>query len=479
MVKHRATIAQAPTGGGKSKVFIEIARMAAGNGTTTLILTEAVKIFSQIAKEYPAHNIDAGTKLTYIRPGATFIAMAQTLSRRPQLIEQFKRLGNRLLIINDEAHIGTATNLLKQFDQAYLLGFTATPAWKWARHLSDLYYDLVPGPQVAELISAGYLTPYQHFARVAADTDVLKIQNGEFTEESQQVAFESAAVYDALAGDLKTITHRKAIIFTSCIQHCERLTAALALRGINAVQIHSKRSEAENSYAKKHFEDMASGWDACVSVGTMTKGYDFPPIDLVVLMRATTSLPLYLQMIGRGSRPLLDHTGQHLLNPIGERAKPRFTCLDYGNNYTRHSLWHDDRDWSQLWLPQKGRQSEGVAPIKCCPKCDYINPSVAQVCANCGHVFEKRAPVEVETKLIDITANWTGRKISSLEPTELADFARARNKKQYAIRVAKAREQTNPGFLQDFATAMGYNPGWTKHQNIPNDPIPFHDILIR
>lgn len=457
-------IGQAPTGAGKSKIFIAIAKMAAANGTTTLILTEATKIFDQIAKEYPSININAGTRVTFIRPGQTYIAMAQTLARRKQLIEQFAALERNLLIINDEAHIGTATTLLKQLPKAFLVGFTATPAFKWAKHLPELYQDIAVGPQVAELVSGGFLAPYKHFARVAANMDVLQIERGEFTEESQHLAFESDKVYDTLRDDLTTLRFVKCVVFTSSISHCEKLTMALKMRGIKCVVIHSQQSEAQNSYNMREFQAPApSQVNVCISVGTLTKGFDFPPIDLVVLMRATTSLPLYLQMIGRGSRL--------------SQGKQFFTTLDYGANYKRHGLWSDDRDWVTLWQPSKTKTREAVAPVKNCPTCEYIVPAVKMICPNCGHAFVKStAPIDFETKLVDVTKLIKGKHIGDLSAEDLAEAAKANiAKKSYAIRVAKAREQATPGFLLEFAKAMGYKPSWVHHQEIPPEPIEFYN----
>lgn len=457
-------IAQAPTGAGKSKIFIAIAQMAAATGTTTLIITEATKIFAQIAKEYPSININPSSRITFIRKGSTYIAMAQTLARRKQLIEQFNALGNNLLIINDEAHIGTATTLLKQLPKAFLVGFTATPAWKWAKHLTDLYVDIVTSLQVRELVEQRFLTPYKHFARVAADLDNLQIQRGEFTEESQHLAFESDKVYDTLRDDLTTLSFKKCVVFTSSISHCENLARAMKMRGVKCVTVHSMQEASQNSYNMREFTELQSDTHVCISVGTLTKGFDFPPIDLVVLMRATTSLPLYLQMIGRGSR-IFDN--KHL-----------FTTLDYGANYKRHGLWSDDRDWASLWQPSKQRTRDAVASIKNCPACEYIMPSSKMICPNCGHIMPKdsRPKEDFDTKLVDITSLIKGKHIGDLDATHLAQAAQSSVvKKSYAIRVAKAKEQQQPGYLQEFARAMGYKPQWVQHQEIPPEPIEFYN----
>jgi type I site-specific restriction endonuclease len=54
------------------------------------------------------------------------------------------------------------------------------------------------------------------------------------------------------------------------------------------------------------------------SVGILTTGFDEPTVDTIILNRATKSLTLYYQMIGRGSRKLPN--------------KDQFTVIDLGNN---------------------------------------------------------------------------------------------------------------------------------------------------
>ena len=472
IAKYQKVIACAATGSGKTKTFIYLASRAKSKGKTVLILTESSKIFEQLINELHAGNIDAGKKDTTILPGQIYIAMAQTLVRRPRMVESFAALNRELLIITDEAHIGTPTKLLLQLPDAYHIGFTATPDWRSAKHLPVLYNACIVGPQPDELVQSGHLVSYQHFARVLADLAHLKIKNGEFTEESQERICKTKKVYDGLVKDLTAISYRKAIVFCASIKHCREVSEQLGKAGILNVQIHSQRDKGELSFDMARYKDLNSSINVCVSVGILTKGWDFPPLDLVILNRATTSLPLYMQMIGRGSRTY--------------QNKDRFTVLDYGGNYERHGLWDAEVDWQKKWKEQK-KKKEGVAPVKNCPVCDYINPASIMICKNCGRVFEppkETGPSAEETKLIEITAayrNLIGLRVSQLTPQQLSIYAKFKNKKAFAIRVARSQEQTCAGFLLQFAVFMGYKPGWTYHQSqqLSTEKIPFTDIILK
>lgn len=468
--QYKRVIAQLPTGGGKTICFVSIAKAAVAKGNTVLILSESTKIFEQISKEIGATEIKAGAQEMYIRKGAVYLAMAQTLVRREKMIKNFDHLAENLLVITDEAHLGNFSKILLQLQKCYLIGMTATPNFKDAPHLPVLYNALVEGPSVDDLIQRERLTPYRHFARVVADTSMLKIKAGEFTEESQEKVFETRVVYDGLMQDLKNVPFKSCMIFTASIKHCIDVYEKLQAAGYKAVQYHSKISKEEQSYSMMQFKTGAV--PICVSVGALVKGFDHPPVDLAILLRATTSLSLYLQICGRASR----------VAP----GKNSFTVLDYGGNYQRHGLWDAERDWSSMWQEQpKRKKAPSAAPVKLCPECEYINPVSAITCKNCGHTFQKsKQQQEEETRLVEINAAYramVGRKISDLSPTELAVYARLKNKKGHAARVAKAQEQKQPGFLQAYCQAIGYKAGWAHHQvkQLSTDPIEFFDTVLK
>ena len=71
------------------------------------------------------------------------------------------------------------------------------------------------------------------------------------------------------------------------------------------------------------------------SVGILTTGFDEPTVDTIILNRATRSLALYHQMIGRGSRVT--------------KTKKNFSVIDLGNNLHRFGLWDSPVDWYHIF----------------------------------------------------------------------------------------------------------------------------------
>jgi len=460
--KNSKIIACMATGGGKTVVFTTITKMAISKGKTVLLLTESRKIFNQISSENISVLINAGVKFIEVKPNVVYCAMSQTLANRDFIISQFKNLKNNLIVIYDECHCGIATKLLKRLPDAYLIGFTATPDYRVAKHLPLLYNDIVVGAQPQELLEGGFLSPYYHYERQSADLKSLKKDSkGEFSEQSQFEAFETPKVFAGLHEDLKKFHNKKTIVFCSSIKHCSTLSNELRSVGYELAEVHSKNDKSDIELSLF----MNGNIDICVSVGILTKGFDFPAIDLVILQRATTSLALYMQMVGRGSR----------IYP----NKDRFTVLDYGGNASRHGLWNFEFEWNKMWNKPQKKKKDGVAPIKECPNCFLIIAPRVMECPECGHIFEAKEKEYIEGTMVEVTEEYNklrGKYIGELTAEELAQYAKITNKKPFAIRVAKAKQDEL--FLQSFANYMGYKSGWVKHQDI-SEPIEFFNIKIR
>lgn len=477
---YKSTIACAPTGAGKTKMFIKISYDAQVRGTATLIITESVKIFNQIVKERRAILIMRGVKYVDILPGKVYVAMAQTLKLRPEMLKAFAALGKKLLVINDEAHIGHATKILRQLPEAYLIGFTATPDARSAPHIPELYkYVTVTEKMQPEwLVNNKRLASYRHKARKTANLADLKVVAGEYTEESQERAFSTRVVFDGLEDDLAGMQYKKCIIYCASINHAEMTADELRGHGFTCCVVHSRSDPGELG------KFQGGPVNICVSVGILTKGFDYDLIDLVVIYRKTNSLPLYLQMCGRGSRMCIDKDGNLVIEPnTGLPVKDSFTVLDYGENFQQHGYWITERDWVELAKPiEKKKKKEGAPPSKMCPQCDSIIPVSTRICPYCEYeypVAELEKPPE--SVLVDVTSAYEslkGKKLSQLTPAEMATYAKTTNKRNYCIRVARRMNDFQPGYLREYAINMGYVKQW--HHIKEKEPSgEFTDYFIR
>lgn len=467
LAQSRRIIAAMATGGGKTKCFLSITANALARGTTVLILTESTKIFRQIATEQPsAKHISPRQKYLYVEPGGLYIAMAQTLNNRPAIIDQFRALGNRLLIICDEAHVGTTVGPLEALPDAYLIGFTATPDYRFAKHLPTIYSDCVVGPQPSELVDAGYLAPYYHYEMKAADLSQLKAgKDGDFTERSNEWTFDRATVFGGFEERLRSLPpNEKKIVFCSSIKHCNNVAGQLREMGYSVANVHTANPSATLELHEYSHGDT----NICVTVNQLLKGWDHPGTQHIFLLRAFRSLPAFLQCVGRGSRT--------------SPGKTHFTVHDYGGNASRKGvgLWITDRDWATMWLPPSGKKKkEAFAPAKECPQCYLMNAASARVCSECGYTWPVTERELAEGVMVDALVEYNGlrgRMISTLSPTELAAYCRTTGKKNYCARIARTLDTDRHGYLAEYAHSLGYKAGWLHHQ--AGQPTGFSDFVI-
>ena len=122
---------QLPTGGGKTIIFSEIARQfIERRKQKVLILTHRVELCAQTSKalsdiEVKNKIIDRDVKELHDREEYDcYVAMVETLNNR--LNENENYLRNIGLVIVDEAHYNSFRKLFKFFENAFMLGVTAT-----------------------------------------------------------------------------------------------------------------------------------------------------------------------------------------------------------------------------------------------------------------------------------------------------------------------------------------------------------------
>ena len=383
-----------PTGGGKTIIFSDIANKAIEKGKRVLVCVHRNELKEQAQRT---------TNAT--------VVMVETLNNQIKAnkidINQFD------IIIIDEVHIGNFRKVLETYE-GYVIGATATPVTTNKLHpISGLLNDIVIPVTISQLIDLGRLSKPKTFARVPDNFKALKKVGGEYSEKSLNEVFNNRQVFNGLITDYKErLLNKKGIIFCCSIAHAEAVYNSLIDEGVNAYLVHSKMKERDipvNNYK-------ASKDGVMVNCGILTTGFDEPTIEFVMINRATTSLALWLQMIGRASRTI-------------ENVKDSFEIYDYGMNVHSLGFWQEERDWNKIFFNVKTKKSEGVAPIKICPKCNAVNNSRATKCEVCDAEFEEQIKKEIETKLIEMAYQKTNGKY--LYDLSLPEFMLVAEKRKY------------------------------------------------
>ncbi len=336
---------QLPTGGGKTVIFSEIAARFIREGRgKVLILTHRVELLHQTARallgiQVPTRIIDRKVQELDDQDQYTcFVAMVETLNNR--LNENEGYLRNIGLVIVDEAHYNAFRKIFQYFDQVTILGVTATPLSSNKNlPLYENYSRLIVGESIAELIRMGYLakpTTYTYDVNLQS----LKVGiDGDYTISSLDALYSLYHMQDKL---LQAYEERaagtKTLIFNSGIATSRRVYEMFRTKGYPVRHLDSTFSEQERRETLAWFKDTPDAILSSVSI--LTTGFDEPTVETIMLNRATRSLTLYHQMIGRGSR-VLPH-------------KDAFSIIDLGLNAQRLGLWEAPIDWQDVFAnPRK------------------------------------------------------------------------------------------------------------------------------
>jgi superfamily II DNA or RNA helicase len=331
---------QLPTGGGKTVIFSEIAKnFIETTGKKVLILTHRIELSVQTSKQLSAvgvtNKIINSEVKTLEDQGEynCFIAMVETLNNRLQDDENFiKQIG---LVIVDEAHYNSFRKIFQYYENANILGVTATPlSSNKALPLNDHYDKLLVGESISSLIEKGYLANAETFT-YDVNLHGLKIgSNGDFTVSSSETVYGNYFMQEKLLFAFEEVAvGSKTLIFNSGIETSIRVHETFKKRGYKIRHLDSTFSDKDRKEILKWFKETPDA--ILTSVGILTTGFDEPTVETIILNRATRSLTLYHQMIGRGSRRLPN--------------KDMFRLIDLGNNVRRFGLWQDYINWNDAF----------------------------------------------------------------------------------------------------------------------------------
>ncbi|MBI2259186.1 MAG: DEAD/DEAH box helicase family protein [Flavobacteriia bacterium] len=327
---------QLPTGGGKTVIFSEVAKNYIQQwGKKVLILTHRVELSVQTSKQLSAINVDNKIINSEVKklPDADqyqcFIAMVETLNNRLQDDNNFvKDVG---LVIVDEAHYNSFRKIFHYFKNSNILGVTATPlSSNKALPLKDHYNKLMVGECISSLIKNGYLSNAETFT-YDVNLHGLKIgSNGDFTISSSEQVYGNYFMQEKLLFAYEEIAiGDKTLIFNAGIETSISVEQTFKKRGYKIKHLDSTFSDKDRRDVVEWFKNTKGA--VLTSVGILTTGFDEPTVETIILNRATRSLTLYHQMIGRGSRKLPD--------------KDKFRLIDLGNNVRRFGYWQDFINW--------------------------------------------------------------------------------------------------------------------------------------
>lgn len=330
---------QLPTGGGKTVIFSEIVRQYLKNhNKKVLVMTHRIELCRQTSEMLTSFGVinkvvNSTANLDDQSQYSCFVAMVETLNNR--LNDGHLDISDIGLVIIDEAHYNSFTKLFKFFDNSFMLGVTATPLSSNKNlPMNDNYDELITGETIGALIENEFLARAEIFQYDMGLTSLEVGANGDYTVKSSEDLYSSNSMLDKLLDAYQRHSKgKKTLIFNNGINTSIQVYYTFKAEGLPIAHLDNTATKKQRKQILKWFHDTPDA--ILTSVSILTTGFDEPTIDTIILNRATKSLTLYYQMIGRGSR---------ILN-----NKSSFSVIDLGNNCHRFGPWGADLDWKAIF----------------------------------------------------------------------------------------------------------------------------------
>ncbi|MFW6031345.1 MAG: DEAD/DEAH box helicase [Myxococcota bacterium] len=296
---------QLPTGAGKTIVFADL---IARRGGRALVLAHRDELISQavdkLALIIPRDRIGVVKAEHDDHAKPVVVASVQTLAREHRLARLPR---DWTTVVVDEAHHTAAESYLRILDytvgpDTLLLGVSATLERGDGAGLDHIYDDITYELGILDLIASKHLVDIRALVIDAQiDMSEVKKRQGDYVDRDLEKALIRAdAPAHAVRAYDEHATGRRGILFAPTVDAADAFHAAFTGAGYRSAMVWGAQPLEER---REVLQDLRKGrLDIVCNCMVLTEGFDEPQVDAIIVARPTCSRPLYVQMIGRGTR---------------------------------------------------------------------------------------------------------------------------------------------------------------------------------
>lgn len=325
--KGKAGIVVAPTAHGKA---LQIAKLTHDYEGGVIVLSPSKEILEQNYEKYLSYGGEGCIYSASFNSKNMCKATFATLGSVKKLGKQFKDLEVSLLIM-DECHLhsnpegGMFTDFLSDLTPKTLIGYTASPfrlknykdpsGYSYSqlsmlnRTRPKIFKDIIHVTQIHELTSRGYWAPVElHIEPFNPLGLVLNSNGSEYTESSVQEVVKSNNVNNRIYKQIKSLISdgvSSILVFLDTVENCYTMKNALG-DCAEVIEANTKKKDRElhlSNFKNKNLK-------VILNVNTLTVGFDYPELQVVMMGRPTNSLAVFYQIYGRLVRPYEGKVGK-------------------------------------------------------------------------------------------------------------------------------------------------------------------------
>ena len=319
------------TGGGKTIIFSKVIEECVRNGQRVLVLAHRGELLDQAAdKLEKSTGLQCATEKAELscldgesRWYRVVVGSVQSLMREERL-KQFAPDHFDMIVVDEAHHVlaDSYRRILDYFEDAKVLGVTATPDRGDMKNLGAVFESLAYEYTLPRAIREGFLIPIKAMTiPLKLDISGVSMSAGDYALSGLGTALDPylEQIADEMA---KACMDRKTVVFLPLIATSKKMRMLLERRGFRAAEVNGNSTDREETLTAF---DRGDTNVLCNSM-LLTEGWDCPSVDCIVVLRPTKIRSLYAQMVGRGTR----------LHP----GKEHLLLLDFLWNTERHELCH-------------------------------------------------------------------------------------------------------------------------------------------
>lgn len=229
-------------------------------------------------------------------------------------------------IVIDEAHhvsSNTYQKALAYFKPEFLLGMTATPERGDAQSIYENFdNNIAVEIRLRDALDADLVIPFHYFGITeVGSVDYEGVNLNDINALAKLL--QTNRRVDHIVSNLEFYGHDgdtcRAVGFCVNVDHARYMAEEFNQTGINACHLNSESSRDERQKAIKRLSSDNDPLQIIFTVDLFNEGVDIPAINLVLMLRPTSSPIVFIQQLGRGLRKheskafltVLDFIGNH------------------------------------------------------------------------------------------------------------------------------------------------------------------------
>lgn len=339
-----------PCGGGKTVCFAYMASENVKKGGYVYFFVHRRELVDQTIETFKNFGIDMSN---------VYIGMVQSATK-------IKDIPEPTLIIFDEAHHAAASTwkvILEKWPGVHVVGLTATPKRQDGKSLAAAFDDLVVGVTAKWLIDNKYLSDFDYYAPKLStlNTADFKIRGSEYDMSQVSDVMLASKIY----GDIKKYLNfnRKTIIYAPSIEFSKMLEREIP----GVVHFDGTTKASDRSLIVERFR--RGEIKVLSNVDLIGEGFDVPDCEVVMLLRPTQSLTLFIQQSMRALR---------------YKENKRATIYDMVGNVFTHGLPTQYENWELEGTVRNKPGAMDELKIRMCNSCFRVYEGKGPLCPYCG-----------------------------------------------------------------------------------------------